>query len=369
MPSDLALLPPPIHFELGPEYADDARPFQGIPSIERAANGRLWATWYTGGPGEGPENYVTCVTSGDDGRTWSGLKLAIDPPEDVRAFDPEVWIDPAGRLWLFWAQGYSWWDGRAGVWAITTDEPGAEDPAWSKPRRLCNGIMMCKPTALSTGEWLLPAAVWERDANSSGEGKQFRLDDEIGANVVCSTDQGATWSYRGGAQVPQRVFDEHMIVEHRDGRLSVFVRTEYGIGESTSTDRGKTWGPGRPSNIPHVNSRFFVRRLNSGNLLAVTHLPPDGKTRSHLMAHLSTDDGCSWRGGFMIDERPNVSYPDGVQAPDGTIYIIYDFERTGAKQILMATFTEEDVAAGQAMSDKVRQRVVVNQARGATSQS
>ena len=66
----------------------------------------------------------------------------------------------------------------------------------------------------------------------------------------------------------------------------------------------------------------------------------------------------------MIDERVGVSYPDGVEAADGTIYLIYDFERTKSKQMLMATFTEADVAAGKTMSDKVRLRVVVNQATG-----
>ena len=78
-----ALLPPVINTAPGPEYADDTRSFQGIPGIERAANGRLWAIWYAAGPnqpGEGPGNYVVVVTSGDNGKTWSGPKLVIDPP-------------------------------------------------------------------------------------------------------------------------------------------------------------------------------------------------------------------------------------------------------------------------------------------------
>lgn len=66
----------------------------------------------------------------------------------------------------------------------------------------------------------------------------------------------------------------------------------------------------------------------------------------------------------MIDERAGISYPDGTQTPDGTIYLIYDFSRTREKQILMATFTEDDVAAGKWSSPKARQRVQVNQATG-----
>ncbi|MBM4081504.1 MAG: exo-alpha-sialidase, partial [Planctomycetes bacterium] len=64
--SDPSLQPPPIHFAPGPEYADDKRRFQGIPGLEREPGGRLWATWYSGGDGEGPFNFVLLVTSADD---------------------------------------------------------------------------------------------------------------------------------------------------------------------------------------------------------------------------------------------------------------------------------------------------------------
>jgi len=112
-------------------------------------------------------------------------------------------------------------------------------------------------------------------------------------------------------------------------------------------------------------ARFYLRRLASGRLILVKHSPPDGRTRSHLTAYLSDDDGRTWQGGFLLDERGGVSYPDGTQAEDGTIYVIYDFERRGAKQILMATLTEADILAGEAISGRVRLRVVVNQATGA----
>ncbi|NOZ21247.1 MAG: exo-alpha-sialidase [Planctomycetes bacterium] len=363
--NDPALDPAPVLQPLGAKHADDARIFQGIPGLERAPNGRLWATWYSGGRGEGPENFVTLVTSGDDGATWSSLKLAIDPPGDVRAFDPCLWCDPMGRLWFFWAQGYSWWDGRAGVWAIVTEDPGDEDPAWSAPRRLCSGIMMNKPTVLSTGEWLLPAAVWEIEPNSREE-RRFDLGNEKRPNVVCSTDRGETWSLLGGPVLADRNCDEHMLVERRDGRLWMLVRTQYGVGESFSSDGGRTYSPGRRSetvtHIPHA--RFFIRRLASGKLLLVKHEPCDGKSRSHLMATLSDDDGETWEGGLLLDERGGVSYPDGVQAPDGRIYMIYDFDRTGAKEILMAVFTEEDVARGECVSDRARLRVLINRATG-----
>ena len=364
---DSALMPPPVETKPGPKYADGTRIFQGIPGIERAAGGRLWAVWYAGGPdepSEGPGNYVVAVTSDDDGHTWSAPKLVIDPPGEVRAYDPCLWHDPRGRLWLFWAQSYNWWDGRSGVWAVVSENSNDEEPRWSAPRRLTNGIMMNKPTVLSTGEWLLPAAIWERPASDRTDAAhRHDLSNERGTSIHVSRDEGGTWSLLGRATMPDCVFDEHMIVERRDGSLWTLVRTSSGIGETISTDHGRTWTEGKPSQMPHVNSRFFIRRLKSGKLLLVTHNPPVGKTRSHLTAQLSDDDGRSWTGGLLIDERRGVSYPDGVQASDGTIRLIYDFDRRGAKQILMAVFTEADVSSGK-WSAAARQRIVVNQATG-----
>ena len=50
---ELSLQAPVVNNSPGPEYADGVRMFQGIPSLERAKNGRLWALWYGGGRGEG----------------------------------------------------------------------------------------------------------------------------------------------------------------------------------------------------------------------------------------------------------------------------------------------------------------------------
>ncbi|MGI6541480.1 MAG: sialidase family protein [Limnochordia bacterium] len=366
-----SLQAPVVNLCPGPEYGSNMRRFQGIPGIERTKNGVLWAVWYAGGPdepGEGPGNYVVVVCSKDDGLSWSKPKFVIDPPADVRAFDPFLWHDPLGRLWLFWAQSQGTYDGRAGVWCIRTDEPDQDNPTWTEPRRIANGVAMNKPTICADGEWLLPIGVWIRGPyKNSTPPYRFYLKDEIGSAVWVSTDQGETWSLRGRAQVPDRAFDEHMIVERNDGSLWMLVRTMYGIGESVSHDGGRTWSDGRPSAIPHVSSRFFIRRLASGKLLLVKHdRPPStepdpkpGGTRSHLKAFLSADDGYTWYGGLLLDDRVGVSYPDGVQSPDGAIYIIYDWNRTKERHILMAKFTEADVEVGRIVSPQgVLQRLV-----------
>lgn len=317
-------------------YSEHSRAFTGISSLAVTPNGRIWATWYAGmTPNEDANNYVVLATSDDGGDSWEEI-LVVDPDGKgpVRAFDPEIWIAPDNTLWLFWAQAVKHEGTISGVWAIKTSELERKTPNWTAPQRLTDGIMMCKPTVLSNGDWLLPVSTWRQTDES--------------AKVVVSTDGGETWSVRGACDVPEahRIFDEHMIVERKDGTLWMLVRTRYGIGESFSSDGGRTWSTLEPSGIEHTSSRFFIRRLGSGNLLLVKHGPIEVKTgRSHLMAFISKDDGATWSKGLLLDERLGVSYPDGQEEPDGTIRITYDYSRTGEQFILMTTFREDDILA------------------------
>jgi len=351
---DLKLVAPVANLSPGPEYDDSARMYQGIPGIERAANGRLWATWYGGGVTEDKNNYILLYTSGDDGTTWQRV-LIVDPDRGgpVRPFDPCLWLDPDGKLWFFWAQEIAGDAARSSfTFAMTTTDPGSADAKWSEPRQICPGVMMNKPVVTTDGRWLFPVAKWFSTGSS---------------RVVVSNDQGATFSDLGGGNIPDpknRNADEHMVVERKDGSLWMLVRTTQGIGESVSSDGGKTWSDVKPASISNLVSRFFIRRLADGRLLLVRNNPPNGKDRSHLTAFLSDDDGHTWKGGLVIAERGGVSYPDAVQAPDGSIYVIYDNERERAKKILMAVVTEQDVLEGKPVSPNCRLDILVNQATG-----
>lgn len=346
---NLALAPPSIKSQLGATYYE--RRFQGIPGIEITAAGRLYVTFYSGGIGEGPDNFVILVRSDDDGFTWTEPLFTIELPDKARAYDPCLWHDPRGRLWLFWAQSYERFDGRCGVWEIHCSDPDSDKPNWSQPRRIANGIMMNKPTVLSSSEWLLPTSLWPRpDVHKD-------LLHERYSNVYQSTDDGESFQLLGSADVPERVCDEHMIVERKDGSLWMLVRTRYGIGESISYDGGKSWSPGEPTTLGGPCSRFFIRRLQSGNLLLINHY--QFTKRDNLTALLSEDDGATWKGYLLLDER-GVTYPDGVQSEDGQIYIVYDHGRRKDKEILMAVFREEDVLTGKCVSPGARLKVIVN---------
>src|SRR5690606_32184674 len=100
----------------------------------------------------------------------------------------------------------------------------------------------------------------------------------------------------------------------------------------------------------------------SGKILLIKH----GETinthegRSKITAWLSSDEGESWQGGLMLDERTGISYPDGFQAPDGFIYISYDRNRSTDGEILFAKFTEEDILAKSLINPQSRLKNLIS---------
>ena len=384
---DLALQPARIVTEVDSDHAKSSRGAQGVPAVERVPQGRLWAAWYAGKSPRGvesPSSYVVLATSGDDGATWTE-KLVLLAPRLCHTYDPCLWLDPADRLWFFWAQSAGLQDGRMGVWAVTTNKPDAENPDWTEPRRISNGVMLNKPTVLRNGTWLLPVGYWRDSTNVpnitfdekviapyTNAGLAHDLGDERGSNVVASSDGGRTFEQIGQVRMPGTRVDEHMLVERRDGSLWMLIRNTGGIAQSSSTDGGRTWSAGTMflTGGATASKRFFLRRLRSGALLLVRNNAPTGATRSHLTAFVSDDEGLTWQGGLLLDERES-SYPDGAEGIDGALYVIYDHQRytlnragkSGVGSVLLAKFTEADVRAGRAVSEQARLQTVVTRLR------
>lgn len=343
------------------KYSAPYRLWQGIPGIEVTKKGRIFLTFYSGGTKEQIGNYVVLLKSDDGVKFSEPIAVAFSP--NHRCYDPCLWIDPLGRLWFAWAYAPN-----HAVYAVVCDDPDADELHWSEEIKIGKDVMMNKPTVLSTGEWLFPIAVWNYGVRAL-ESKYDTTDEERKSFAYKSINNGKSFEKLGGADVENRSFDEHMILELKDGRLAMFVRTTYGIGVSYSFDRGRTWTQGEDSGLGGPCSRFFIRRLKSGRILLINHCNFEG--RNNLTAMLSEDECKTWKHKLLLDERSNVSYPDAVEGSDGYIYITYDRERGAflhsmdelyscSREILIAKITENDIIEGKIISKESRLKCIAS---------
>ena len=370
----VGMIPPVVNTQPDKKYNAKNLDYGMTIGIERTPGGRIWACWVGGG--DNADAFFVLAWSDNDGEKWSNTKVVIDPhqPGDLlkrRTLVGQLWSDPKGRLWLFFDHALTYYDGRSGGWCTVCENPDSANPEWSAPRYIGFGCTLQKPMAASTGEYVLPVSLWVRNRQDIAlekgwtenplKGAYPELDPLRGAHVFVSSDEGATWERRGMVRFPQPSFDEHLFIEKSDGTWWMTGRTGLGIYQSFSTDRGFTWT--KPELYqPHVNSRHFIKRLASGNLLLVRHGMPDTKTksRSSLRAFISDDEGQTWIGNLLIDSRTGISYPTGFQTQDGYIYISYDYQRTAEGDVLMARFNETDILSKKIVSPRGKLKMTIS---------
>lgn len=328
------------------------RPWQGIPCIERTAAGRLWCTWFTGGPMEPhPDNVVVVTFSDNQGESWSPVQTFSSGTSTARAFDPCVWIDPTGRLWLLYNIGDPG-EQRHEIVARVLDDPDAAKPLWRDPRTIelatPYAFRLNKPTALADGTWLMPVTHYPEPVPSKADGTwkdwfSFPLQRQ---GVARSIDQGKSWQLHADISTPPWAL-ENMILARNDGSLWMLIRTDDGwLWESSSYDQGRTWSKGCRSNIASPGSRFHLRRLNDGRVMLINHMNyQDVKTsrrgRTNLSLALSNDDGKTWSEPLVIDNRDEAAYPDAIQDKDGSLYIVNDYARHKVGEIVLTVIKPE----------------------------
>lgn len=343
------------------KYAESIRNFQGCPTLAITRGGRIYLGWYAGGVREPDmENYNYLVYSDDGGKSFTEPLIVIpsDRERNVHALDIQLWTAPNGALWLFWVQnnaypltekndwmqgteadlrivfrgdGWVYPDMRHAAWCIVCENPDAEHPVFSAPRNFDIGFLRCKPLVLSSGRWIF----FNYD----------QLTETYGYSI--SDDEGKTFHRIYGPKKIPTPFDETMAYERRDGSIRMLARTAMGkLAEAVSVDAGFTYSETQASDIDSPNTRFFISRTPSGRILLVNN--DDREIRHKMTVYLSDDDGKNFPYRRRVgDPTYLTSYPD-VDFFDGKIYLTYDHERTGEKEILLSVFTEDDIMKGGA---------------------
>ncbi|MES3017693.1 MAG: sialidase family protein [Bacteroidota bacterium] len=332
------------------------RNFEQVPAIAASADGKvIYVAWYSGGAAPGPGNFVTVSTSQDNGENWVNDQLVVYPKtRTTRFFDPALWRDNDGQVRLYYgsAKDSLLWDGFGGVNSVAIDMKGSKI-VYSDPQRITDGVMSNKPIYIDSKKLtLLPVYIDKSPKADSGDVKYPKT----GAFIL-SSDKNAVSSYSSIVLTDSiRIHDEPQLVEVSSaGELLALLRTTKGIYSASSSDYGKSWSEPKPftASGPTTSSRFYIGKLASGNLLLVSN---NSTTRNNMTASLSKDGGKTWPYQLLLDARENVSYPDADQTPDGNIHVVFDRDRTGAKDILYFRFTEDDILKG--LKDNVFKRRV-----------
>ena len=337
---DVSLIPPKFVYEKDERFLPEERKWQSAPSAAMTEHGRIFCVYSADNhvADEQNTNYSVCAYSDDNGETFQ-LAFYAYHEYDVRMSETLLFMSPEGKLYHFWTQSYNYFDGRGGIWCAVCEEPDAEVPEFGEARRICDGFMADNPVVLRDGRWIFPASVWTHMESPYHPFPEYEK-----VSVWESKDCGKTIYYLGGTVDDDPSYTENTVYEKKDGTLVMLFRTAGGIRRACSEDGGITWTLPKAFVLPHPSARFMVSRFPSGTLFIVMHYRFQG--RSHLTALLSEDDGETFGYPLLLDERSDVSYPSGNVRKDGRVVLAYDRERYDAKEIMLASFTEDDLRNG-----------------------
>lgn len=242
----------------------------------------------------------------------------------VPTWNPVLFRSASGKLMLFYKAGpdpQHWWG-----MAMTSADDGA---SWSAPRRLPVGVLgpiKNKPIQLDSGALLSPSST------------------ELGSwhvHIERSTDDGATWTTSG--DVPSEGIDaiQPSLLSKRDGTIEAVGRTRQGkLFASQSADAGLHWSPLRLLDVDNPNSGIDAVTLADGRYLLVynpTRAGPQWWDGRGTLAVAISNDGWHWKRVLTLENTPGqeYSYPAVIQARDGLVHVLYTWQRTRMRHVVI----------------------------------
>lgn len=312
------------------EFIDPEGTFEEVhaSTIEETADGTLLAAWF-GGRAEGEDDVEIWLARKEKGGTWSDPRAMTDYPDDP-CWNP-VLFRVGDRIRLYFKVGPSpreW----VGAFVESTDD----GETWGGVQYLAAGRIgpvRSKPILLSDGTILAGSSVEAGYDDGTPGDAPYR---SWAGWVERSTDGGATWSVHGPIGVPGENYGviQPTLWETEEGHVRMLLRSTDRIGRvvtSLSTDGGRTWSPGRRTELPNPNSAVDAVKLRDGRVvLAYNHSAPDAwpSGRNELHLAVSADDGRSWSDPVLVEEGDGeFSYPAIIQGADGQLHLTYTWRR------------------------------------------
>jgi len=316
-------------------------------------------------------NDMVAFRSSDQGKTWSGPKIAWNIPYNQHGFVPLI---PRGskRIYAFGTEpffklldlpedapiGYRYSDDDGHTWSQVTVIHPANDPDF-------RGFFVMRMCETGQGTWLLAPSVSHYNMNC-GDGKRWCPPVLSCSYIMRSTDQGKSWNLLPGprpggwAEPSFHRMDEARPISLGGSKVLLLGRTNEGhLWQLRSEDDGQTWAEPRPTPLVHPAAPPMVFHLTDGKTLACFHhnrftpgfntVPGSSLTRSEIWVSLSHDDAVTWSeprfvmansagGGKLGDFADcSVSYQD-LLVDQGVLHIILSHQ---FRQVLDIRLEEE----------------------------
>jgi len=246
-------------------------------------------------------------TTSDGGRTWRDQIVLQENTGALNVMSVTLRrIAPSGKIGMFYLQKDGFDDLHAYV-RYSTDEAhtfgDVIEVSSGKGYHVMNNDRI---TQLKSGRLLAPVA-FTNDVKTENHFVSF---------CFISDDEGLTWRRgKGHVDAPKRGAMEPEVVELKDGRVLMIMRTQLGhIATSHSADGGETWGKRGQLSVKAPEAPATLRRIPStGDLLLIWNNTfkagaGHGGTRTPLTAAVSSDEGQTWRHVRNLETNADLTF-------------------------------------------------------------
>lgn len=321
------------NFILVREFIYQTAPFPSAhaSTIVETPKGTLMCAWF-GGTAEGNDDVEIYLSRKERGSSWS-KPVPLTHTPDMPTWNPVLFQD-GGRTWLFYKVGPS-----PREWVGAYRRSSNDGRTWDSVTYLPSGLLgpiRAKMIQLSDGTWLAGTSVEAGYRATTSEEAPYR---SWTAWVDRSTDRGSTWTIQGPIVVPGQPYGviQPTLWETARGEIRMLMRSTERIGKimmSSSSDRGQTWSPARPTSLPNPNAGIDVVRLRDGRLILIYNHTRRERTPIHLA--VSYDEGDSWSAPLVLEDGPGeYSYPAVIQSVDGLIQVTYTWNRQRIRHLVI----------------------------------
>lgn len=313
--------------------------YQATPQHPRYTEGSIVAlndgsllfavTEFHGSDSDFAKAHIVGRQSTDGGRTWTKSRLLQANTGGMNVMSVTLRRLADGSIAMFYLQKNSHSE-LTPYLRLSTDEAATfGDPIKVSSISGYHVVNNDRVTILSTGRLLMPAA----------SSPDVETDNHFQSHCFLSDDGGQTWrDGQGKVDADKRGAMEPEVVELKDGRIMMLVRTQLGYpGKAYSDDGGDTWGPMMSLGVQGPEAPATVRRIPStGDLLLIwnntyTAGAGHGGARTPLTAAISHDEGETWEivDNLESDSSRTFSYISLTLVRDRAVMSYWDQDKAG----------------------------------------